>query len=135
MPDRDESTVIQDLVKSIGQAGSSTLPDWEYVVSNFVWTASNVSSYEAVVYSEASAMEFDSFDNFELGNIIGNLSEELFHVQNSGWRGVKCSVARSGRFRVDYSYDLDEAIKWVGDFFEGGSSPEELIEVLRPVDL
>ena len=61
-------------------------------------------------------------------------SDKLFVAQAHEWAGMKCTVARSGTFRIEYSYDIDEAIKWANQVFSG-LAPEETVEILRPQEL
>jgi len=134
MSDMDEAEIISELVKATGEAALLEYPAWTHVVTTRVYPSSGVGTWEVVAYEGSEGKQVDFFGHRDISRRVSRTSRKLFEAQGSEWVGFKCSVARSGRFRIEYSYDIDEAIKWAGDFF-GGSSPEELVEVLRPVDL
>ncbi|WP_157101396.1 hypothetical protein [Nocardia shimofusensis] len=134
MADLDESEIISELVVATGEAAALAYPDWTHAVSTKVYPSRGVSTWEVVAYKGDNGQHVDLFDHDDIDRRICDHADSLFQAQGSDWVGMKCSIARSGQFRIEYSYDTDEAIKWAGDFF-GGSTPEELVEILRPVDL
>ncbi|WP_024802997.1 hypothetical protein [Nocardia sp. BMG51109] len=134
MADLDEAEIVSELVRATAEAAALVYPEWTHAASTRVYPSSGVGTWEVVAYQDDEGKQVDLFDHNDIDRRVRGNSEKLFEAQGSEWVGMKCSVARSGRFRIEYSYDIDEAIKWAGDYF-GGSTPEELVEVLRPVDL
>lgn len=135
MSDIDEAEIIVELVRATGEAAALEYPEWTHAVSARVYPSSGVGTWEVVAYQNSDGKRVELFDHDEIDERVSSSSRRLFEAQGAEWAGMKCSVARSGKFTIEYSYDIDEAIKWAGDGFEGGSTPGELIAALRPVGL
>ncbi|MFE6610305.1 hypothetical protein [Amycolatopsis sp. NPDC057786] len=123
-----------ELVQATGQAAGLAYPDWTYAVSARVYPARGVGTWGAVAYRGDEGTVVRLFGHREISRRIQNSSEELHDAQERECAGIKCSVARAGNFRIEYSYDIDEAITWANQVFSG-LAPDELVEVLRPHDL
>jgi len=134
MSDFDEYEIISELVGATGEAATLAYTEWTHAVSTNVRTSRGVGTWGVVAYNDHEGVAVDLFDHDDINRRVRKNSSKLLEAQSPECVALKCTVARSGHFEIDYSYNIDEAIKWAGDFF-GGSTPEELVEVLRPVDL
>lgn len=131
----DPALISLDLARVTAHAGSVTFDDWTHATTSFVWTARGISTCAAVAYNPRGAAVVNLGQHHETVQVpLMRTAKDLFKAQNSEWVGINCSGSRSGEFQVDYSHNLNEAIRWVSDAFDGGSSPSELVEVLRPTD-
>lgn len=134
MAELDEATIVSELVIATGEAATVAVPDWDYAVSTRVYPEAGVATWEIVAYDDKGGRRIDLFDHQEIDQKLNRVSRELFEVQAADWRGMKCSVARSGHFRIDYEYDAAAALRWAGAYF-GGSPPEKLVRELWPEGL
>ncbi|KAF0849221.1 hypothetical protein [Nocardia caishijiensis] len=131
MTDIDEAEIVTELVQATGESATLAYPDWTHAVSTNVQTARGVSTALVVAYRGEEGKIVSFFRHGDLSHRVAKYSDRLFVAQGSEWAGMKCSVARSGLFRIEYSYDGDEAIKWANQVISG-LSPDELVEILRP---
>ncbi|MGM7647480.1 hypothetical protein ACSVDM_21480 [Nocardia sp. JW2] len=131
MTDIDEAEMITELVKATGESAALAYPDWTFAVSTNVQTARGVSTALVVAYRGEEGKVVSFFRHGDLSHRVAKYSDRLFVAQGSEWAGMKCNVARSGNFRIEYSYNGDEAIRWANQVFSG-LTPEELVEILRP---
>ncbi|MGM7647479.1 hypothetical protein ACSVDM_21475 [Nocardia sp. JW2] len=129
--DEERGKVATELVRVMGQAGALQYPDWTHVVSTGVRPSRGVSTWEVIAYRGSEGAVVSLFDHREIDRSLESSLMKLFAAQGETCMGLKCSVARSGQFRIEYSYDIDEAIKWANQVFSG-LPPEELVEILRP---
>ncbi|WP_181699057.1 hypothetical protein [Nocardia sp. GTS18] len=134
MSDFDEVEVTTTLVQATGEAAAVAYPDWTYGVSTRVLPSRGVGTTIVVAYQSSEGKVADLWDHRDLKRLIRKSSTALLDAQGVECMGLKCTVARSGQFRIEYSYDIDEAIKWANEVFSG-LPPAELVEVLRPRDL
>ncbi|KAF0847194.1 hypothetical protein [Nocardia caishijiensis] len=134
MTDIDEIEATTELVQATAQAAELAYPDWTYAVSTRVYPSRGVGTWGAVAYRGGEGTVVRLFGHREISRRIQNSSEKLYDAQGEECAGIKCSVARAGNFRIEYSYDIDEAIKWANQVYSG-LTPEELVEILRPRDL
>ncbi|MFD4357269.1 hypothetical protein ACFWPK_32300 [Nocardia sp. NPDC058519] len=134
MTDIDEAELITGLVQATGEAAALVYPDWVYAVSTNVQTSSGVGTWGVIAYRGDEGMDVDLFDHHDISDRVCINSDKLFLAQGQEWAGMKCTVARSGKFRIEYSYDIDEAIKWAAEVFSGLTS-DERVEILRPQEL
>ncbi|MFF0544773.1 hypothetical protein ACFYTF_18245 [Nocardia thailandica] len=131
MTDIDEAEVISELVRATGEAAAVAYPDWTYGVSTNVQPSHGVGTWGVAAYRGDEGTDVDLWDHREISRRVRILTDKLFVAQGSEWAGMRCTVARSGRFRIEYSYDIDEAIKWANQAFSGLTS-EQVVENLRP---
>lgn len=131
MTDIDESEIITELVRATGEAAMLVYPDWTYAVSTNVQTARGVGTWGVVAYRGNDGQDVDLWDHPDIDRRICKYSDQLYVAQGAEWAGMKCTVARSGTFRIEYSYDIDKAIKWAAQAFSG-LTPAELVDILRP---
>ncbi|MFC9963039.1 hypothetical protein [Nocardia ignorata] len=134
MTDIDEVEVTTELVQAAADAGALVYPDWDFVVATRVHPSQGVGTWEVAAYRGDDGAIVDLFDHREIDNRVQTNSAELLAAQGPECMGLKCSVARSGQFRIEYSYEIDEAIKWANQVFSG-LPPEQLVDILRPHDL
>ncbi|MFE6611489.1 hypothetical protein [Amycolatopsis sp. NPDC057786] len=133
MADFDEAEVTTTLVRATGEAAALAYPNWTYGVSARVLPSRGVGTWTVVAYQGGEGKDVDLWDHRDLDRRIQKSSTGLLDAQGVECMGMKCTVARSGEFRIEYSYDIDEAIKWANQVFSG-LPPEEIVEILRPRD-
>ncbi|TCK00475.1 hypothetical protein [Nocardia alba] len=134
MSEIDDVEAATELVQATGEAAALAFPDWTYAVSTRVYPSQGVGTWGVVAYRGDEGAVVRLFGHREISRRVQNYSEQLYDAQEQDCAGIKCIVARSGKFRIDYSYDIDEAIKWANQVFSG-LTPEETVEVLRPQEL
>ncbi|MGW6725116.1 hypothetical protein ACWF9G_04345 [Nocardia sp. NPDC055029] len=134
MSDIDEAELTTELVQATGEAATLAYPDWTHAVSARVLPSRGVGTWEVVAYRGDEGTVVRLFGHRAIDRRVQTASTKLLAAQGEECMGLKCTVARSGHFRVEYSYDIDEAIKWANQVFSG-LTPEELVENLRPQDL
>ncbi|MFD6389850.1 hypothetical protein [Nocardia sp. NPDC060259] len=134
MTDIDEAEVTTELVVATGEAATLGYPDWTYAVSTRVQAVQGVGTWIVVAYRADEGAVVSLFDHVEVDRRVQMSTDKLLTAQGEECMGIKCTVARSGKFRIEYSYDIDEAIKWANQVFSG-LEPAELVEILRPQDL
>ncbi|MGW4635363.1 hypothetical protein [Nocardia sp. NPDC004415] len=133
MEDIDATELSIELAKATGQAAALEYPDWTYGVSTRVNTAPGVSTWDCFSYQGGEGRMVDLFDHRAIDKALTTTTRQLLEYQGDECMGVKCSVARSGQFRIEYSFDFDEAIRWANPFFSK-LTDEEVIENVRPRD-
>ncbi|MFD3703423.1 hypothetical protein ACFWUP_09775 [Nocardia sp. NPDC058658] len=131
MADIDEAEVTTELVIATGEAATLAYPDWTYSVSTRVLPSQGVGTWDVVAYRGEEGKVVSLFGKREISNRVRKFSDKLLTAQGQECMGIKCTVSRSGNFRIEYSYDIDEAIKWANQVFSG-LTPEETVEILRP---
>ncbi|MGW5312132.1 hypothetical protein [Nocardia thailandica] len=131
MTEIDEAAVTVDLVQATGEAASLAFSDWTYAVSARVVPARGVGTWEVAAFRNDDGVIVDLFDHEEIDQRVQEASTGLLSAQGPECVGIKCTVARTGRFRIEYSFDPEAAIKWANQYFSG-LSPAELVENLRP---
>ncbi|KQY28430.1 MULTISPECIES: hypothetical protein [Nocardia] len=134
MTDIDEAEITTELVLATGEAAAVAYPDWTHAVSTRVQTSRGVSTTIVVAYRGEEGSVVSLFDHRDISHRVRRNSNKLFIAQGEEWAGMKCTVARSGKFRIEYSYDSDEAIRWTNQVFSG-LTPEETVEILRPQEM
>ncbi|WP_336088191.1 hypothetical protein [Nocardia sp. SSK8] len=133
MNEIDVAEVSITLAQTTGQAAALGYEDWTYGVSTRVKTAPGVSTWDCFSYRDDDGTIVDVFDHKAIGKAAKTATRQLLEAQGDECTGVKCTVARSGQFRIEYSFDFDESIRWANPFFSK-LTDEEVIENVRPRD-
>lgn len=129
--DLDEVEYITELAKAADDAAATVYADWTYAVTTNVLPSQGVGTTITVAYRGDEGKIVSFFRHRDIGSRVFSNSEKLLSAQDEECVGLKFSVARSGEFDIEYSYDIDEAIKWTNQVFSG-LDPAELVEILRP---
>ncbi len=131
MTDIDEAEITTELVRATREAAAVAYPDWSHGVSTRVLPSQGVGTTIVIAYRGDDGQDVDLWNHRDIKRRIRKSLTDLVAEQGEECMGMKCTVARSGTFRIEYSYDIDEAIKWANQVFSG-LTPTETVEILRP---
>lgn len=134
MSEIDIAEVSLELATATGQGAAIGYDDWKYGVVVQVKTAPGVSTWDCFSYNADGGKFVSLFKHRTIGRAVNMGTLALLEAQGDECTGVKCTVSRSGQFRIEYSFDFDESIRWANPFYSK-LTDEEVIENVRPRDL